>query len=45
VEVGAVAEVGEDVALVGEGRLADPGTPSPPMWEKVAVLRFIQVAM
>jgi hypothetical protein len=24
VEVGAVAQVGEDVALVGEGRLADP---------------------
>ena len=46
VEVGAVAEVGEDVRLVVKGACPTQGTPSPPIWVKVAVRRpGIQVTM
>jgi hypothetical protein len=45
VEVGAVAQVGEDVLSLVNGAWPTQVTPSPPICVKVLVLRSIQVTM
>jgi hypothetical protein len=45
VEVGAVAQVGEDVRSFVKGAWPTQATPSPPIWLKVLVLRSIHTLM
>ncbi len=43
--IGAVAEILEDMAAVGEGATPTHCAPSPPIWVKPSVLRSIQIDM